>query len=410
MLLVSGVLSARLLGVEDRGHLALFGLFPVILVHIGTLGLPAAATYYIASDKSRARPIVQALRPWALAQFVCLWALHVGILTVVAGGSDRHVLLAACISTLSLPAILAQQYGLAVLQGQGHFRAFNAFRLLPAALFAAGVLLAAVLREDSLWLLTSLWVLSFAVPATLTIRSVSRALPTSDEAAAPPVPEMLRFGIKGLLGSASPLETFRIDQVVVGLFLSPAALGLYVVGVAFTNLPRFVAQSVGMVAYPTVAQRDVTTRHATMWRFFWLAAALAFSIVLAVELALDWLVPALFGPDFADAVPLARILLASGLFLSVRRVLSDGARGAGQPEAGSIAELTAWVSLVPLLIILTPGFGVTGVAWALTISAGVSLASLIIILLVTGPTSRPSAETREPGTAPEPVCPPTLLS
>ena len=44
-----------------------------------------------------------------------------------------------------------------------------------------------------------------------------------------------------------------LDQAVVGLFMPPSVLGLYVVAVAFTNLPRFVGQSIGMVAYPTVA-------------------------------------------------------------------------------------------------------------------------------------------------------------
>ena len=48
------------------------------------------------------------------------------------------------------------------------------------------------------------------------------------------------------------METFRLDQAVVGLFLTPAALGLYVVGLAFANLPRFIAQSVGYIAYPRI--------------------------------------------------------------------------------------------------------------------------------------------------------------
>ena len=40
---------------------------------------------------------------------------------------------------------------------------------------------------------------------------------------------------------------------VIGLFLAPAALGLYVVAQAFTNLPRFISESVGAVAYPNIA-------------------------------------------------------------------------------------------------------------------------------------------------------------
>ncbi len=64
---------------------------------------------------------------------------------------------------------------------------------------------------------------------------------------------MLSFGVRGMLGASSPIEYYRLDQAVVGLFLAPVALGIYTVALAFTNLPRFVSTSVGMVAYPHVA-------------------------------------------------------------------------------------------------------------------------------------------------------------
>ncbi len=64
---------------------------------------------------------------------------------------------------------------------------------------------------------------------------------------------MVAFGAKGLLGANSPIEYYRVDQAVVGLFLTPVALGLYSVALAFTNLPRSIANSLGVVAYPHVA-------------------------------------------------------------------------------------------------------------------------------------------------------------
>ena len=70
---------------------------------------------------------------------------------------------------------------------------------------------------------------------------------------------LLRFGIRGWLGTATPSEALRLDQVIVGLLLSPSALGLYVVGGSFSNLPRFIAQSVGLVAYPRIAAESDTS-------------------------------------------------------------------------------------------------------------------------------------------------------
>src|SRR5215207_4887551 len=143
---------------------------------------------------------------------------------------------------------------------------------------------------------------------------------------------MQAFGAIGFLGTTSPVDTLQLDQLLVGLFLSPAALGLYVVGVAFTNLPRIFAQSVGYVVYPHVArQRTIEQARRSIWISGALTAAITGAIVAALELASGWMVPFFFGDTFAGAVPLTQILLAGAAFVSVRRVLSDGARGAGYP-------------------------------------------------------------------------------
>src|SRR5829696_5675317 len=47
-LLVSGVVVARLLGVENRGHLALYWVIALIVTFLGTTGLPSSVTYWIA--------------------------------------------------------------------------------------------------------------------------------------------------------------------------------------------------------------------------------------------------------------------------------------------------------------------------------------------------------------------------
>jgi O-antigen/teichoic acid export membrane protein len=192
---------------------------------------------------------------------------------------------------------------------------------------------------------------------------------------------MLRFGLKGLLGWSSPVEAFRLDQAVVGLFLSPAALGLYVVGLSFANLPRFIAQSVGVIAYPRIAARRGAEAWRELWQFFWLATGSAAAIVLALELVIGWLVPVFFGDEFSGAVPLTRILLVAALFLSARRVLADGAQGLGRPGLGTIAEVSSWIFLLPALGIFTPLWHARGVAVALAVSAALSFAVLLVLVL-----------------------------
>ena len=83
---------------------------------------------------------------------------------------------------------------------------------------------------------------------------------------APDRRSLVGFGLRGFLGTAPPMEAFRLDQIIVGFALSPVALGYYVAALAFTSLTRFLGDSIGYVAFPTVAgappgQRQSQARH-----------------------------------------------------------------------------------------------------------------------------------------------------
>jgi O-antigen/teichoic acid export membrane protein len=382
-LVVSGLLVARILGTDDRGNLALFVLFPAVLAQIGSLGLPLATIYQISKDRPGAAGVVRAIWRIAAAQAAGLVLLHFAILAAVFWSDPHRVRDAALLTLVSVPATLAQLYGLAILQGQQRFIAFNVLRTLPAAAYAAAVLTLWLAGSGNLEHVTIAWVAtSVAVGATTLFLACSRLTFRTVGRGAASLRGMLRFGLRGLLGSSSPIEVFRLDQAVVGLFLSRGALGLYVVGLAFANLPRFIAQSVGYVAYPRIASRtDEREARTELWQFFWLAVVLAGAVVIVLELTVGRLIPFFVTSKFAGAVPITRILLAGALFLSARRVLTDGANGLGRPAYGTIAEVSSWIFLVPALAVFTPLLGAKGVALALTVSAGLSFTVLLLLVL-----------------------------
>lgn len=392
VLIVSGVLAARILGVQDRGYLALLVLFPAVLAQIGSLGLPLAATFELSRDRSRWAEIIRTLaRPFTI-QCVSLVLLHAGILLAVFWGDPHAVQVSALMSLAAVPAILAQSYGTATLQGQQRFLAFNVLRTLPAASYTAAVLAIFVVGNGDLEWVVAGWIAASVFSAALTLLIAVRPVSFLSARRSPEsLRSMLRFGLKGLLGWTSPVETFRLDQAVVGLFLTPAALGLYVVGLAFANLPRFIAQSVGYIAYPRVAAKRGEEAWRELWQFFWLASGAAALVVLVLELGASWLVDVFFGDEFSGAVVLTRILLIGALFLSARRVLTDGAQGLGRPGLGTIAEVSSWAFLLPALAIFTPLWGSRGVAIALAVSAALSFAVLLGLLVRSHDEQEPAA-------------------
>ena len=230
----------------------------------------------------------------------------------------------------------------------------------------------------------ALWAAVNLVGGLIALVFAVRGLPKhAEEDEAPSRWQMLRFGLKALLGTLSPVDVVRLDQAVVGLFLTPVALGLYVVAQALANLPRVVATSIGVVAYPQVAaEHDRDSARRAMWRFFFLGLALSALVVGVLELMAGELITLFFGEDFTEATAITQILLLASLFMAGRRVLTDGINGIGHPGFGTIAEVTSWILLLPGLAILLPWLGAEGVALALAISWGASLLLFIALALV----------------------------
>jgi O-antigen/teichoic acid export membrane protein/O-antigen ligase len=381
-LIMSGVVVARSLGPQDRGYFALLVVVSGVSLLIGSFGLPSAATYYIARDRSHARAIASSLIGPALLQLGATLVLQTAVLVALVIGDPERVKFAAVVSLILVPGHLAFGYGLAILQGQQRFAAYNVFRTAPTAIYVTGVVALFLFDSADLVRVMGVWTAANLVGGLLTLGVAARGLPRTPAASPPPSRwQMAKFGLKSFLSTVSPIEAFRLDQAVVGLFLTPVALGFYVVAQAFTNLPRLIASSIGFVAYPQVAaQANPAAARRAMWRYFFLGVSLSALAVAALEVGTGTLMTLFFGSEFGGATSIARILLLGSLFMAARRVLTDGINGLGYPGLGTLSEVASWILLVPTLALLVPRYGADGVALALTISWGASLVLLLALI------------------------------
>jgi O-antigen/teichoic acid export membrane protein len=380
-LVLTGVLTARSLGPTDRGYWALLILIPAILQQLGPLGLPLATTYFIATDPPREALVLRAIRAPAVLQVIVLTAIQAVVLALFIGGEPERVQAAAVVTLFVIPGSILDIYGKAILQGQVRYTALNVSRGTAITLSVIGIVVLVATGHASLVPIAVVWVTANLVGGIVTLtlalarrRRVGQGEPVSRG-------KMMRFGLRGFLGYANPMETFRADQAVIGLFLPPKELGLYVAGLSFTNLPGLVSRSVGMIAFPQVASTKPGKGGRNMWGFFWISVGLTGVVVALLELSAGTLVPLFFGTEFKGSIPMTQILLLSAFFYAARRVLTDGASGAGWPGLGSIAEVASWVVLVPFMLLLVTPWGAEGVAVALAVSAAFSLVTLVLLVL-----------------------------
>src|SRR3954447_10610225 len=74
----SGVLVARALGPADRGELAIVQILPSVAAQLTCVGVPAAATYFIAKNRAMWRTMGRQLVSVSVAQILLALLLVVG--------------------------------------------------------------------------------------------------------------------------------------------------------------------------------------------------------------------------------------------------------------------------------------------------------------------------------------------
>jgi O-antigen/teichoic acid export membrane protein len=388
-LAVTGILQARDLGPANRGLLALVTLVPIILALLGTLGLPISATYALARDPRILRPIVTLLRKVILIQCAVLIPVCAAVSFAVVSPSGGTSSVAATAFAIGItPALLAHEYMVAILQGARLSRTYYVLRVLPSLLWLVAMVTAAVLDQLTVVTASLSCTLSYAITAAIgaiCVYRLSESLRGGEERPPPPLLTLVKFGMRGLIGTTPIMSTYRLDQAIVGLFLTTIALGHYVVAISFTNLPLFIALSIGAMAYADIAhQRQGAEAKHTVWRYFWITTSINFCIVTALWFICPWLLPALFGEEFRSSVPITQILLVNALLVSAQRVMIECTRGLGRPGLGSLSEIALLVSLLPLSAILVPAHGVIGLSWALVIASAIGF-GVSLLGVFTGP-------------------------
>jgi len=380
LLVITGIISARILGVEYRGYLALIVLIPAVLVQFGNLGLPKALTYFVAKEGKNIYQILYSLSNIFFFQFLILFITHTLIiytyLRVTPELNEAHV---AVYSTLVvIPGMLCQQYAQSALQGLGEFGAFNKLRLVQLTLYALCLILIFSLKTGDFTLVTIIYSVSVFSSGVIAVIVTSKTLlkehRTTETLQSANKQALIKFGIKGLIGSISPIEHFRFDQIVVGLLLSPTSLGIYIVAKAFANFPTLIANSVCMVIYPIISSKNNTVKAKKyMWQF-WIYLSIINSVfVFIIIMIMPQLIFYLFGIEFISSSPVARILIFGALIYSSRWVIIECARGLGKPEISTKTEILMYPLLIIIGMTIVPGMGLMGVGVSIVISNILSL-------------------------------------
>lgn len=390
---VTGVATARLLGPEDRGILAITLTVTGFMTLVGALGTNLAVRRLLPNNPVPIRSALVGLSAIMLLPLAALFAATSVVLGLVFNSVffDAGIIIAVVV--YGLLAFLLNQ-ALDLLNAQGDIVASARVNSIGSIACAVLVVIVWAIGLDLL-------VVIYCYSATTLIR-VLLALPRIGSIVRPFAEARSRAGV--LLSSGLQLMGMNVGQVaaqsagqiVVGAAGSVAEAGQFAVATTPASILRLPAAAVGQGAFYDAARSGLTTR-VVVTRVLQVEAVLLPPAALLWLLA-DWLVPLLYGSEYSAAVPILRILILAELAFAPFLVLSRVVAASGSPWAASASGLVGSFVLVGTALMMLPiGAGVA-VAWASVIAyvvmSGVALVAVLRLKSAT-PTDSPTADQPE---------------
>ena len=362
--LASGLLAARMLGPQGRGHLAAIQCWPMLFAALAMLGTPEAVVYYSSRNPDRAAEYLGTSRVIALISGVAFLALGWLLMPSLLRSQSLSTVWFARVYLFMIPLYALIDLPRNALRTVGAWGTWNALRLVHASLWlgvlVGGWVIPRLANPGALACLFLGLQAIFAAPHSLVI---SRYIPGSYTVAPDLRGPLVQFGIPTMATILPQTLNLRLDQLLMASFLGPQPLGYYVVAVAWAGAATPVFQAVGAVLFPHISAMPEPLLHHEFLKVFLYRVLMAVACITILLLALTPLaIRLLFGMEFRPSTPAALILTIASGFSGLNLVLSAGLQGYGRPKSILKAELLGLAVTSLSLAVLLPSLGIVGAA------------------------------------------------
>ena len=386
--IISSIIIARTLGVENRGILTIILLLPTTIRALIASGSGATVIRSIASKQWSDSEII----PRLLGIYI-----YLSIAMMIVGGSSlslyNHFFNSAPISLLiySLILMLCQFFlncFVSILSGKQSFKYKMYYSLIgsPISLLFIvifvwyldldifGVIIGYIFGSLVEFLALLFFICKLIGPKNLLFFPEMRLSVLRND---------LLFGAKVHISNLSTFLNYRFDQFIIHAMIGSHGVGIYTISVNNTEKLWILSNNLSAILFPIVAEKahhpDYLARFAARLTAIILMALTAGGIV-ALFFA-EALVTALYGEEYRQSGVLITCLIPGIIALGAAKIMSNYIAGCGRPELNAIGScLSLSVNIVANLCLI-PIYHLKGAAIATSISY-IVLAIFVFIAFV----------------------------
>lgn len=378
----SSAITARLLGAEGKGLVAMTTLVQGLMVLIFNLGIGVSNVQFAGSRRQGVPSLTANSMGFALAMAAIGIPLFAGAGALGWLGRliPRLPLPYLLFGIAGFPVVLLGVYFACILQGIQRIPQTNVANLVQGV---SSLLLMVVLVLGLRW---GVWGALLAILVASAVGTILKGLYLRREGArlrpswdGPAIRRMLSFGLRGHVGNLLQFFNYRLDVFVLNFYLGPAAVGIYSVGVSLAELLWQLPQAASYVIFPKAASISAAKMNRFTPRV--LLVTMGGTLAGAVGLAIlgPWLIRLVFSSRFSASYAPMVALLPGVVLLGGGKVLTNDIAGRGHPEYNSLTSGVVALMTIGLTLWLIPRYGLMGAAIASSIAYGTAfLASLVI--------------------------------
>jgi len=377
---ITGVVLARGLGPDGRGIYGLINESALVIAAFPGAALELAGIYLIGQRRYNLQTVFSNTLTWGLV----LAAIFLLLIPVVLLSG----LTVLGMSSLQTSIVLLGASMITVGDGSREYllplnrpTAYTGLTLIPSIIRFCGVLFVVLVVGLTVDAAAAVWLLSFAVLLLFTIATMRRHVQFRPGLNWQALKAQVSFGGRSHFGWILQALNHRLDVFMIAAMVGTGGVGHYLVGVNLAELTWWVPLALGTALFPKASAMDSESN------FEMSAVACRRTIVLTGLAGLGLLavaptaIPLVYGGDFVPSVTVFLIILPSGLFYTIHKVLGSSLSAYGMPQATLYAGLVSLPLTVGLNVLMIPRWGITGAAIASDIAYAVN-AAVILTLFV----------------------------
>jgi O-antigen/teichoic acid export membrane protein/SAM-dependent methyltransferase len=375
--LVGSILTARWLGPEGRGVLAIVSVVTGLALQFGSLGLHSGNAFFVARDPRLARGVLgnsavlglllgAAAGIGAIAAFLAQprWFTGVPFALVV-------------VAAATLPFHFLNLFFQNALLGMHEVKAFNAFEAAVKILTFAALVVYLVVYGGGPEGAVVLFSVFAALSALAAVGYCRRLVPFRFRLDRSLFARMIPFGLKSYAGCLLAYLVIRSDMLLVNYFRGTAAAGVYSIAGQVADNLLLVPATIGLILLPKIASEEKSSQSSVTARVTRHAALLMTVLCAGAWVLAGPAISLLYGPGFREAIPATRWLLPGVWALGMNSILMQHFGGQGMPLVTVTAPLAGAVLNLSLNAFVVPRFGIVGAA----ITSSVSYATMLLLSL-----------------------------